>query len=261
MSTVIVIGVPSGVKDRLFAAIRLGKVSLLPGWQYIWIPSKGRPFETNLDKILSTLTCLENEGPHVLAFKPPDPVQREELMTKVRPFFRFKWLLNRFGMPDLENTVISLVEYLNSILKQEEWWEENLKPADVSSPLLLPETCFSCSREVADLWELAHRGEEPAQSVFEKKLELFTGAYLKKSSSGKVWQDEKNNVFNWHGSRHAENPFPHYWKMSFRVPDGFHYDVESKKFPKCELRCATGKWFKHDYLNIDIHGRISARGN
>ena len=39
------------------------------------------------------------------------------------------------------------------------------------------------------------------------------------------WIDDRDLIFGRNGARHADAPFPRGWKFSYRLPDGFHYDI------------------------------------
>lgn len=257
MPKVLVVGIPSGVSKRLHDAVRLKKCSLLEGWEYNWIVSNRPPFEINQDQVENTLEKYKGDGPHVIAFKPKAETTRKWLSEYLSQFLRFKWLKNEFAMPELDDRIPALVDHLNFVLQNEQWWDENLKPTEVSSPLLLPQSAFRAKQSVRDLCEFANRVDREAYPAFERSMETFVHAHtFKKGDKSRAWIDDKNNVFDWHGERHGEIPFLQYWKMSYRVPDKFHYDVTSSKTPKCEITCRTGKTFKADHINVDVHGFV-----
>lgn len=257
MPKAIVIGIPEGVKKRLADALKQKKVSLLKNWEFTWLISTRRSFEINIDQINKALQQVEGDGPHVLAFKPPVPAQKEWISEKVAPFFRFKWLKNGYGMPDIDGIVPTLADYLNKVLEGEQWWGETLKPSDLASPLLLPQVCFRPKPGFGDLWETAHRVEREGYPAFEKLLTNFSEAHTySKSNQNRKWKDNRDYIYDWHGQRHGDNPYPYFWKMSYRVPNRFHYDVEALNLPKCELISADGRKHRDDHLNVDIHGYI-----
>jgi len=86
----------------------------------------------------------------------------------------------------------------------------------------------------------------------------FERAYLRKQAHYQ-WIDDRDLIFGRNGSRHADAPFPRGWKFSYRLPDGFHYDVvhlERRKFSLTDIGGALHITVANGHLNIDPHGYV-----
>src|ERR1019366_3085581 len=92
----------------------------------------------------------------------------------------------------------------------------------------------------------------------EKAVREFERVYLRKAHHYQ-WIDDRDLIFGREGPRHADAPFPREWKFSYRLPDGFHYDVqhlEQRKFSISDvagIRHASGV---KGYINVDPHGYV-----
>jgi len=67
-------------------------------------------------------------------------------------------------------------------------------------------------------------------------------------------------IFGRDGPPHTGAPFPRGWKFSYRLPDGFHYDVKHLEQRRFFIIDAVG--MRHPsgakgYINVDPHGYIS----
>ena len=199
------------------------------------------------------------ESPHILGFSTQK--DRGDRMRGVPDCFRFRWcdqlvkLLHYLATPDPGPFWARLI----GELAEEEDWSSRVKPADMGSPLLLPEGSFTVAIGHRDLWRHARSYGDPANIVgAQKAIRAFSRDYLKKDGHYK-WIDDRDLVFGRDGPRHADAPFPRAWKFSYRLPDGFHYDVKHREERKFSITDARGKTHAlpvKGYINMDPHGYV-----
>jgi hypothetical protein len=205
----------------------------------------------------------QQENPHVFGFSAQK--DRQHLADQIKPYFRFRWfdhgLLKCLGSPD----PTPFVRELASNLAQESEWAARVKPSDLNSPLLLPESSFEPGRKHLNLWRHASAYGDPQNIVSaEKAIKGFRNAHhrkvnFKSFASTYKWVDERNRIYDQDGPRHGIAPFPRGWKYSYKIEPGFHFDVNQVDGRQFALIDATGR--RHhvsagDNLNIDPHGYV-----
>jgi len=233
------------------------------GWSFKFSPTQAklpilRP--QDLDQI-ARITGPEDEV-HVLAFSSDS--QRSKVSDTFRQFFRFRWFRNEVlrEIGPVDSTLFT--EELGFVLKEEEAWAESVKPRNLKSPLLLPETSFQCNKSSLDMWRhaMSYGNLENVISA-EVAIETFQRNHLRRivfeGYSQHKWIDDGDRIFHDTGERHAIPPVPRMWKFSYHIEDGFHFDVTHLHRRRFLLRDSSGKSYvglagKH--LNIDPHGFI-----
>lgn len=184
---------------------------------------------------------------------------RHQAAERIRPFFRFRWLDDKpvrlVGTGD-EST---LIDTLRGVIDEESYWLTNVKPKDSASPLVLPEI-FSCRKDLREIWRLSesygNRGH------FEQAVRLivkFKDYHRHKIDKfeNKPWLAEDDWIWNDDGERHGTSSFPHNWKYSLKLPDGFHFDVSAKRKGKTHFSDRRNQ--SHPYkthLNVSAHGDV-----
>jgi hypothetical protein len=91
-----------------------------------------------------------------------------------------------------------------------------------------------------------------------KAVREFERIYLRKEEYYQ-WIDDRDLLFGRNGPRHAEAPFPRGWKFSYRLPDGFHYDIkhlEERKFSITDVAGTLHTTAAKGYINMDPHGYV-----
>src|SRR5207249_6144647 len=86
--------------------------------------------------------------------------------------------------------------------------------------------------------------------------------WLPVPAGGRRWVDSSNRIFDHTGARHGRPPFPRGWKYSYRIPDGFHFDVtvlDDRAFVLCDALGANHTADAGGYLNVDPHGYVRPR--
>jgi hypothetical protein len=264
MPLAFIMGIPTKATERIGGAQRADLCHFRQGWIIKYFPAtkhQTRPFCFNIDALLrNILPTLQEEGPHLLSFKPQnnEPLSKK-IRNEIAPFFRVRWLDNSW-MNLLYSDVCSLVAKMNQILREEELWRISVKPVNEKSPLLLPVKIFRTHKDMQSLWDLAAQGGTERIHAAEKKIMQFPAYHETKESNGrKAWKDDGNRIFGLHGPRHASAPFPFSWKYSFHIPDGFHFDVHMQGNLSFALNDHLGIAHKaeaHSYLNVSPHGHI-----
>src|SRR5918992_2493778 len=77
------------------------------------------------------------------------------------------------------------------------------------------------------------------------------------------WVDGNDCVFDHTGPRHGTAPFPRNWKYSYRMEDGFHYDVcdrNQRAFQIADQSNTVHRIKSSGYINLDAHGHARVAG-
>jgi hypothetical protein len=259
METAILLGIPIPYVARLRAA--LDSHGGLPAlWSLKFVPAPKKAPEINQGTVRQACRFAdEHPSPHVLGFSTQE--RRSEWTVELEPYFRFRWCdklvsaLGSLATPDPSH----FLRLLAADLSEEEQWSSRVKPTDMGSPLLLPECSFSVSGGHRYLWRHARSyGDTENIDGAAKAVRDFGRVYLRKAGHYQ-WIDDRDLIFGRNGPRHAAAPFPRWWKFSYRLPDGFHYDVEHLEQRKFSLNDAAGTSQisgAKGYINIDPHGYV-----
>ena len=259
MESAILLGIPSVYVARLRNALQAHCV-LNETWRVLFVPAPRSQPEINAGTARQACKFADaQESPHILGFSTQQ--DRSELVAEIVHSFRFRWcdhLLSQLGKlatsdprPFLERLVMEFAE--------EEQWSSRVKPLDLGSPLLLPECSFTVAGRHKDVWRHARSYGDPANiEGAAKALRGFERDYLRKADFYK-WIDDRDLVFGRHGPRHGDAPFPLGWKFSYRLPDGFHFDVthlEERKFSIGDIAGKRHSAEAKQYINMDPHGYV-----
>lgn len=262
MGTAILLGIPEPYVARLRHALETH--GGIPGvWTVKYIPAPKRLSEiTNASLKQARKIADEHDTPHIFGFSIQQ--NRSDWASQLVPYFRFRWCdqlvskLNHLATPDPGPFLTQFA----ADLAEEEQWTLRVKPADMGSPLLLPECSFDAGTPHRDLWRHARSyGDPNTVEGAEKAIREFERIYLRKSVHYQ-WVDRRDLVYGRNGPRHADAPFPRGWKYSYRLPPGFHFDVtqtEKRKFYLFDAEGLRHSAVSGGYINIDPHGYV--RGN
>ncbi len=147
-------------------------------------------------------------------------------------------------------------EEIKNLLDFEDVWRKVIRPT-LNSPLLLPETAFSAQHSVTDMWRRSRNVSREKDDVQHVKdvAQRFRKHHSKRKHR---WQDTEGLTFSRrtdHGGMHL--PSCRRKKLTFNLPDGFHFDVRHDKgrpFFVNDERRGRHKFVK--YTNIDPHGYL-----
>lgn len=263
MSTVAFVGIPSRYVPSLRGLLEKYKAEF-GEWNFYLIPRDAKEPGLLLRDVGEIEKAAERSTSlHVYGWAAPTGTSKVA-GDYFRQFFRFRWfptyLLAHISRPDQAELVTALKESL----REEEEWSSHVKPVDLRSPLLLPASCFRCGAGNRELWRHASSyGNMENITGAEKAVENFTRTHFRRVIASGVqqskWVDDADLIFEESGERHALAPPPRSWKFSFRITDGFHYDVTHQHARRFALMNANGtsKTAKAgEHLNVDPHGYI-----
>jgi len=234
-------------------------------WAFAYVPSSEGP-----DLRIKDLSRIHAEAErlgsiHVLGFSKER--DKSVVAGQIRRYFRFRWidnaLLQYLNLPD----ATPFAEHIKFILLEEAEWGTRVRPHNEESALLLPEDCFGCSGMHRDVWLKAEKyGSDDAVPTAEKAIDEFTRVYRVKivfQTRGEAerqqskWMDDHDLVFDERGAKHGIAPKPRNWKYSYRITNGFHYDVSKSDAKGFHFRDTLGEVHivaNNGYINIDPHG-------
>ena len=259
METAILLGIPSPYVARLRNA--MDSQGGLPGaWSLLFVPAPKKNPEINRGTVRQACHFADkHQSPHIMGFSTQQ--HRSELAAEIVQSFRFRWCdqlvshLNSLATPNPG----PFLERLAADLAEEEQWSSRIRPMDMGSPLLLPECSFSAGGGHKSLGRHARSyGDEANIEGAAKAIREFERAYLRKLEHYQ-WIDDRDLIFGRNGARHADAPFPRGWKFSYRLPDGFHYDImhlEKRKFSLKDIGGALHTTAANGHINMDPHGYV-----
>ena len=177
------------------------------------------------------------------------PVFRRELRKRsLRAVWLRSPLSRQYGSPEFRRALDEALEF-------EEQWRGRVRP-QANSPLLLPESAFEADVNVRETWLRAHDvvvGHDTIDAV-EQSIDRFVRVHRQ----GSGWLDARRLRFN-RGAAHGMHGLPGWrrQKLGFRLPDGFHFDVNNDRGRSFRLSDWDGSRLDFDaYTNVDPHGFI-----
>jgi len=261
MAAALLVGMIRQHVQRISAALNRGEAAYRDGWTVKQIPARHRQPEISETEVAATLTAaVAYGGAHVIGVSKQDGEVRKRVARAVRPYFRFRWLDNTL-LSYLGPNVRDFIEAINQILAEEEMWASHVQPTAVTSPLLLPKSCFETERPFSSLWELAEQFGDPTMiPATERMAQQFEQQYWHgKAGTGSRWTDHAHRIFDHTGARHGIAQPPRGWKYSFAIPEGFHYDVTTvhgRAFSLLDPAGLERSAANGGHLNVDPHGYI-----
>lgn len=262
MGTAILVGIPRNYIDSVKNAASKLEADL-GFWSIKFVPAPRDDIEIIQKMVGQTLElAAQHESSHILGFSTKK--DRQGIADQLRNYFRFRWfrheLIRFLKSPDPG----PFVQCLTVVLREELDWAARVKPSSLSSPLLLPECSFSADRRCNALWRNALAfGDKQNIDGAEKTIHEFRSVHFRKVEHADFrayqWIDKDDRIFDKDGERHGDAPFPRQWKFSYRIEEGFHYDVKHLDGKQFFLMDAFGnrKTAKQgDRINLDPHGYI-----
>lgn len=259
MRFAILLGLPTTLTQRIRASTRAQLAECRGGWSVEYVISHPTKTQIGERDILRTLDLASaRDSPHVIGLSTQDGAVRQGIARRIRPHFRFAWLDTKL-LSHVPHNIPALISGLNLLLEQEEVWADLVRPSRTDSPLLLPSCTFITSHET--LWAKAELfGDSQMIRSAADAVSRFHDDHWRPTDAGpRRWTDDTKLIFDHSGPRHRVAPFPRSWKYSFRIPDGFHYDVTAahgKGFTLCGIDGYPQTTHKGGHLNIDPHGHI-----
>src|SRR6266850_8182472 len=206
-------------------------------------------------------TASDHGGAHLLIFRSREKREDDLVLAEVAPYFRVRWI-DQTLLKLIPHSMGRFFQAINGVLDEELEWIDTVKPRDESSCLLLPECAFSAATAVRHLWTAATEAGIERIRLAARASERFGDMHwLSDQSGARSWIDIENRVFGHRGALHGVAPFPRSWKFSYRLLDGFHYDVTSRDSRAFHIKGPSGSRHTgsgHGHINIDPHGYVRA---
>jgi hypothetical protein len=259
MPAVIIAGLPIDADRRVRSTLK--QRNPLPAeWQLIWLRSNGRVPGLTPGQLGSAWdVATTSGGAHFLIFRGRDRGDENFVIKEIAPYFRVRWL-DGILLKLIPHRIDDWFRAIRGVLDEEIEWIETVKPQDVSCCLLLPECAFAPSSAVRHVWSAATESGIERIRLAARAVNRFHDLHWHPTKNGaRGWIDTENRFFDHRGPLHGLAPFPRSWKYSYRVADGFHYDVTSKLSRAFHVNSADGN--RHGasgaaHINIDPHGYV-----
>ena len=248
----------------LIAGIPLGAYRRRPErptfeqWRVRVIPSSHHS-KAKLDgiwtRVMRSAEAAAADGVHLILAHYRDD-ERPKFEDEASKSFRVVWLSRGIAQ---SYGAKAFDEAIGKALSFEDDWRRSLRPS-IDSPLLLPETAFSAEMGVADMWRRAMRVREDRDSI--AAVANMIGRFRERHRRSEKWRDVENLTFA-RGPSHGGQHLPGWrrMKLTFRLPDGFHFDVRHDANRAFFVRNESGQALKFQrYTNIDAHGYIRGGG-
>lgn len=228
-------------------------------WDVQILPSsnKDRPEWTGpfAERVLS-LIFDSTGGGHVLGFG--EEGKKEPWTSRLRQHVRFRWLNNK-SLYLLTSDPNGFESLLRTEAEFERAWRQEILPRDERSPLLLPECTFSPAGYF-QMWSKAAAiapSAHPSGPQFGlKQVTQQVAGFRDMHRMRDNWLDARELIFS-NDELHAIAPEQWKWKLSFRVSDGFHYNVnhlKGRSFTVCDLKGTVFRQKSGEHINVDCHG-------
>ena len=255
-------GLPKQQADRIKGELKKSNHMWSDGWVVHFVPPTGENSQIREADVKVALLNAQNAdgSAHILGITNQGGHKKKEIAARFLPYFRFRWLPGEWlalPYPSPQEFIIKV----NETLIEEDDWREIVQPGDISSALLLPESAFST--KLSDLWNLAAKYGEGCNAGCARRKDEFKRTHYKPHTSEKhardyFWTDDGSRIFDHTQEQHGDAPDLRKWKYSFRIPDGFHYDVRHAAGRKFTV---TGAIRSKDvkaggYVNLDPHGHF-----
>src|SRR6266496_4327721 len=220
---------PTSNHQRLRACLKAGSTAYRPGWEIHFITTgHGNPQIAARAVHAALAKAATSTDSHVIGLSTQDGQVRRDVARQIKPYFRFAWINNAL-LAHFPHRVPEFVAGLNLLLEQEETWASLVRPTHTDSPLLLPACSFVTAHDT--LWSRVEEfGDLLMIRAAARAVDAFRADHWRPTTAGpRRWVDDGFLIFDHSGPRHGTAPFPRSWKYSFRIPDGFHYDVSSAR--------------------------------
>lgn len=259
MPTAIISGLPVESDRRVQSALKQG-IAFPDAWRVVWMRSKGRvpglaPSQLDDAKLIAS----DSGGAHLLIFRGREKREEDLVIAEIRPYFRVRWL-DGLLLKSIPHSMDTFFDEINRILDEESEWIATVKPSDESSCLLLPQCAFLANTAVRHIWGAADESGIVRIKMAAQACQRFNLMHWISGKGGaRNWIDGDGRIFDHRGARHGIAPFPRFWKYSYQIGTGFHYDVtsrEARSFHIDDARNTRHSVSGIGHLNIDAHGYV-----
>ncbi len=248
MPALIIAGMPTSVTKR-----NKKYMPQVDDWSIHFVPSrdKSKPDLRSCWRRVLDRACEEVQGTHVFAYHYRDD-EYPHFNRMMRNRHRLVWMerdtLRYFGSD-------MYTEMIEKHIGFERKWRDMLRPQGVDAPGLLPECSFSPKKH-HDLWSRIRTVRLNKDDLY--RVYRISQRFREVHYGRGMWQDKRGLQFKVAPAYHGSNPPYGSFKFSYRVPDGFHYDVRAAIARNgFTVRNSEGDVRRfHSYTNIDCHGSI-----
>ena len=248
MPLLIIAGMHSSVTNR-----NRGYVPQVGDWTVSLVPSRDNrkpDLQSCWTEVLQEASKAA-EGAHIFAYHHRED-EYPEFNSRMHDSHRLVWMerdtLGYYGSD-------KYTQMIKNHLNFERTWRDKLRPRGVDAPGILPERSFSPKR-CKDMWSRM-RSVTLNKDCLERILTLVQ--QFRETHYGKgLWEDDKGLQFKVTSDRHGSNPPYGRFKFTYKLPEGFHYDVRGKVGNRgFTIVDAEGQSHRFgNYTNIDPHGSI-----
>lgn len=262
MPTFILAGYQQSLANHVRSALQKGQARLR-GWNYQLLPGLDKTrAEISTRQVDQLLTLADkHDGAHI--FGVDGYSDRVVIQRKLAEHFRFRWIQLQLVTETGRGVINPLLDALEQAIVEEDYWRGSVMPSDSASPLILPKI-FKANRSVETLWRLSESYNNLGHlEAATKMITRFTREHRHRVQSGSnsPWLCDDDWEWEDDGPRHGQPEFPDDWKYSYRLPDGFHYDVSPHNNKnKTHFKDKNGRSHalpsKKNYVNVTAHGEI-----
>ena len=250
MPLIILAGIPLPVFTR-----NKGYLPAVSGWQLSIVPSRLPKNKANLytclKEVLSLANGADDQGAHIFGFHDRES-DYPDISHEIHDRHRLVWMpygsISIYGTEAFTQVIASLASFEND-------WRKHLLPRGVGAPHLLPESSFT-PVNCRDMWSRVRRVSTSRDDI--SRIVSLIGHFRSSHYLRGAWTDNRALKFKAALERHGS--FDHYGhrKFSYRIPNGFHYNVTNEiSHRPFNVRDHMGTVRRvREYVNIDCHGSV-----
>jgi len=189
------------------------------------------------------------DGLHILAFH-SDIGSRQKYRAELMPYHRLRFLdtalMREWGRPPFRHSIDVAVAF-------EALWREHIRPTTNSHPLLLPAEHFRMTQTSRLLWQ---RSAEPQSEADIADIAASLMSFCNECLFEQEYCDLDGNRFQYKGPFHAQPQGRDDWRFTYRMPNGFHYDVQP---PVGKQKVSVSGRSFNDYVNAYPNGLLRTK--
>ena len=247
MPLAIIAGMPSGKANELQAHLPFPETN--EDWSLAWIPARSNSADLGScwKDVQAQADSTTASGTHILAFHKVIS-ERAQYEEEVRFRHRIVWLTHSLLYPPAGDEWWTEIE---ERLHLEAAWRRDVRPQSQHDALILPSGVFASTR---DPWTRAQRAQTEAEFAQARaEIRIFSERHRHQG----LWRDDNSLVFDSSGAQHGQAPPNRRWKLTYRLPAAFHFDVRHEARRTFSIADGLGghRTFR-EYTNVDAHGHV-----
>ncbi len=248
MPLLIIAGMQASVTNR-----NRGYMPQVDDWSVQVIPSRDKK-KPDLQSCWTEVLVEASksiEGAHVFAYHHRED-EYPKFNRRMHDRHRLVWMerdsLGYYGSAKYTKMIEDHLDF-------ERRWRDKLRPRGVDAAGILPERSFS-PKKSKDMWSRMRSIHLSKDDL--ERVSTLVRHFRESHYSGGRWEDNRGLQFKVASDRHGSNPPYGSFKFTYRLPEGFHYDVRGNVGNRgFTIEDAEGQshHFRR-YTNIDPHGSI-----